>query len=126
MPLVFQLFERILVDNLIFAASFVIEIFESPSKRILLTIFYELKYMLVLEIVISICKYLKPNFLHFFSFNYLESLQVLFNCIIESHHYHHHVVPLARISLILSRHFSLSFFASGRSLGLHPVSSQSC
>ena len=32
----------------------------------------------------------------------------------------------ARISLTLSRHFSLSFIASGRSSGLHPVSSQSC
>ena len=42
-------------------------------------------------------------------------------------HYHlHHVVPLARISLTLSRHFSLSFIASGRSSGLHPVSSHSC
>ena len=41
-------------------------------------------------------------------------------------HHHHHVVPLARIFLILSRHFSLSFIASGRSSGLHPVSSQSC
>ena len=38
------------------------------------------------------------------------------------YHHHHHVVPLARISLTLSRHFSLSF----RSSGLHPVSSQSC
>ena len=35
-------------------------------------------------------------------------------------------MPLARISLTLSRHFSLSFIASGRSSGLHPVSSQSC
>ena len=40
--------------------------------------------------------------------------------------YHHHVVPLARISLTLSRHFSQSFIASGRSSGLHPVSSHSC
>ena len=39
-------------------------------------------------------------------------------------HHHHHVVPLARISLTLSRHFSRSF-ASGRSSGPHPVSSQS-
>ena len=38
----------------------------------------------------------------------------------------YHVVPLARISLTLSRHFSLSFLASGRSSGLHPVSSHSC
>ena len=40
-------------------------------------------------------------------------------------YHHHHVVPLARISLTLSRHFSLSFIASGRSLGLHSVSSHS-
>ena len=38
----------------------------------------------------------------------------------------HHVVPLARISLTLSRHFSTSFIASGRSSGLPPVSSHSC
>ena len=42
------------------------------------------------------------------------------------HHPHHHVVPLARISLTLSRHFSLSFIASGRSSRLHPVSLHSC
>ena len=41
-------------------------------------------------------------------------------------HHHHHVVPPARISLTLSRHFSLSFIVSGRSSGLHPVSSHSC
>ena len=40
--------------------------------------------------------------------------------------HHHHVVPLARISLTFSRHFSLSFIASGRSSGLHPVFSHSC
>ena len=42
------------------------------------------------------------------------------------HHHHHYVVPQAQISLILSRHFSLSFITSGRSSGLHPVSSHSC
>ena len=42
-----------------------------------------------------------------------------------NHHHHHHVVPPARISLTLSRHFSLMFIASGRSSGLHSVSSQS-
>ena len=42
------------------------------------------------------------------------------------HHHHHHVVLLARISLTLSRHFSLSFIASSRSSGLHPISSHSC
>ena len=40
--------------------------------------------------------------------------------------YHHHVVPQSRISLTLSRHFSLSFIASGRSSGLHLVFSHSC
>ena len=43
------------------------------------------------------------------------------------HHHHHHVVPLARISLALSRHFSLSFIASGRSSVIwYEVSSYSC
>ena len=46
--------------------------------------------------------------------------------IFEQHHHHHHVVPLARISLTLSRYFSLSYIASGRYSGLHPVSSHSC
>ena len=41
-------------------------------------------------------------------------------------YHHHHVVPPARISLTLSRHFSLSSIASGGSSGLHPASSQSC
>ena len=35
-------------------------------------------------------------------------------------------MPPAKISLTLSRHFSLSFIASDRSSGLHPVSSHSC
>ena len=43
-----------------------------------------------------------------------------------NHHHHHHVVPPARISLTISRHFSLSFIASGRSSGLHRVSSHCC
>ena len=43
-----------------------------------------------------------------------------------STYHHHHVVLVTRISLTLSRHFSLSFIASGRSSGLHPISSHSC
>ena len=42
------------------------------------------------------------------------------------HHHHHHIVLAARISLTLSRHFSLSFIALGRSSGQQPVSSHSC
>ena len=41
-------------------------------------------------------------------------------------HHHYHVVPLARISLTLSLHFPLSFIASGRSSGIHSLSSHSC
>ena len=44
----------------------------------------------------------------------------------KSCNHHHHVVLVARIFLTLSRHFSLSFIASGRSSGQHPVFSHSC
>ena len=37
--------------------------------------------------------------------------------------HYHHVVPLSRISLTLSRHFSLSFIGFS---GLHPAFSHSC
>ena len=40
-----------------------------------------------------------------------------------AYHHHHHIVPPAQISLTLFRLFSISFIASGRSSGLHPVSS---
>ena len=40
--------------------------------------------------------------------------------------HHHHIKLVARISLNLSRHSSLSFIALGRSSGQHPVSSHSC
>ena len=39
---------------------------------------------------------------------------------------HHHIALVARISLTLSRHSSLSFIALGRSSGQHPVSSHTC
>ena len=45
---------------------------------------------------------------------------------IHKYHHHHHVALVARISLTLSRHFSLSFIALGRSSGQHLVSSHSC
>ena len=44
----------------------------------------------------------------------------------DIYHRHHHVVLAARISLTLSHHFYLSFIASGRFSGQHPVSSHSC
>ena len=46
--------------------------------------------------------------------------------IYHHHHHHHHIALVARISLTLSRHSSLSFIALGRSSGQHPVSSYSC
>ena len=55
-----------------------------------------------------------------------NAFKSIFQEISGYHHHHPHVMPLARISLTLSRHFSLSFIASGRSSGLHPVSSHSC
>ena len=42
------------------------------------------------------------------------------------HHHHHNVALVARISLTLSHHSSLSFIALGRSSGQHSVSSHSC
>ena len=41
-------------------------------------------------------------------------------------YHHHHIALVARISLTLSRHSSLSFIALGRSSGQQPVSSHSC
>ena len=67
---------------------------------------------------------------HYFSviqsFMLHVSSQLLDGKIFPKRHHHHHVMPLARIPLTLSCHFSLSFIASGRSLGLHPVFSHSC
>ena len=39
---------------------------------------------------------------------------------------HHHVALPTQISLMLSRHLSLSSIAPGRSSRLHPVTAQSC
>ena len=57
---------------------------------------------------------------------HIKHYRVIHAQILFIHHHHHHVMLLAWISLILSRHFSLSFIASGRSSGLHPVSTHSC
>ena len=56
----------------------------------------------------------------------LDSNSAIYIYMEENHHHHHHIVPLAWISLTLSRHPSLSFITFGRSSGLHPVSSHSC
>ena len=59
----------------------------------------------------------------FLYFIFLEIIR--YYCFMNTNHHHHYVVPPARITLTLSRHFSLSFIASGSSSGLQPVSSQS-
>ena len=64
-----------------------------------------------------------------FVYHYVEAkgiytLICMYNA--KFNHHHHHVVPPARISMTLSRFFFLSFIASDRSSGLHPVSSHSC
>ena len=73
------------------------------------------------------------NTLHFFEcralkwFYWLKTILALnFNYIYIYVYHHHHVALVARISLTLSRHSSLSFIALGRSSGQHPVSSHSC
>ena len=53
-----------------------------------------------------------------------DQLSKMQPALVNHHHYHHHSVPLAWISLTLSRHSSLSSFAPGRSSMLHRVSVQ--
>ena len=73
---------------------------------------------------------LKSDFVadHFLFYFGGKPFMILFNIKRFNHHHHchDHVVPLARISLTLSRHFSLLFTSSGRSSGLHLISSHSC
>ena len=68
------------------------------------------------------------NYSFIFSVSALTVFEFWFLSDHHHHHLHHHhdVVPPARISLSLSRLFSLSFIAFGRSSELHPVSSHSC
>ena len=71
----------------------------------------------------SLSVFLMTKYFIVISMFWLSYSRTFSRCII---HHHHHVMPLARISLTLSHHFSLSFIAAGRSSGLHPVSSHSC
>ena len=75
---------------------------------------------LYLTVGVSVANILDCNFI----VNKFQHQSYYYVIIIIIHH--HRVVPPARLSLTLSRHFSLSFIASGRSSGLHPVSSHSC
>ena len=64
-------------------------------------------------------KFISTKYIRFFC---LSTWEVY----IYIYHHHHHVTLVARISLTLSRHSSLSFIALGRSSGQHHVSSHSC
>ena len=66
-----------------------------------------------------------PNSCYFVGCCFQDLFKTTSNIVVCIYH-HHHVVPPARISLTLSRHFSLSFITSGRSSGQHPVSPHSC
>ena len=66
----------------------------------------------------------------YFSFSFNSDTKIIIGIkqifLYLSYHHHHHIVLVARISLTLSRHSSLSFIALGRSSGQHPVFSHSC
>ena len=53
------------------------------------------------------------TFIYIYIYIYRQNIE-------DNHHHHHHIVLVARISLTLSRHSSLSFIAIGRSSGQHP------
>ena len=61
-----------------------------------------------------------------FKINLMKFWIILFANFLHILYHHHHIALVARISLTLSRHSSLSFIAQGRSSGQHPVSSHSC
>ena len=78
--------------------------------------------------IISIYNSLHRKNIHLYA-RYIHCTQYISLSIyiyIYIYHHHHDDVRLARISLTLSLHVSLSFIAFGRSSGLHPVSSHSC
>ena len=58
--------------------------------------------------------------------NWIIKLIFILEVMVSQTANHHHVALVARISLTLSRHSSLSFNSLGRSSGQHPVSSHSC
>ena len=66
-----------------------------------------------------------PYFSIFKTLSALLCLSVSLSIYIHIYYHHHHVALVARISLTLSRHSSLSFIALGRSSGQHSVSSHS-
>ena len=75
--------------------------------------------------ILTICHIIeRAHAIYIYIYIYIYNIYI-YIYIYHHHHHHHHVVQLARISLTLSRHFSLSLIASYRSSELHPVSSHS-
>ena len=85
------------------------------SRNLSLTYTYTQIYALICTHTIAYM------YTHSFSHSFHTHTQYIYIYI-----YHHHIALVARISLTLSRHCSLSFIALGRSSGKHPVSSHSC
>ena len=85
--------------------------------------FNQQNYRLHIQINIYIHIYIIYIYIHL-----VESCHYIYMCVCVRVcvYHHHHVALVARISLTLSRHSSLSFIALGRSSGQHPVSSHSC
>ena len=70
--------------------------------------------------------YISIDILKIPRWKYYSYIYIYIYIYIYHHHHHHHIALVARISLTLSRHSSLSFTALGRSSGQHPVSSHNC
>ena len=60
------------------------------------------------------------------AYNIWQLIFMIQRFLLSCYHHHHHDVRLARISLTLSLHVSLSFIAYGGSSGLHPISHSCC
>ena len=78
-------------------------------------------YLSIMNIYIYIYIYIYIT--SFLSISIYISISSHLSIYLYHHYHHHHVVPLARIYLTLSHHFSQSFIASGWSSGQHPVPS---
>ena len=96
-------------------------IYQSIYPFIYLSIYLSLRSIYISRLVSIYLSIYVPVYLFQFLSIYLSR-----NLSIYIYIYHHHVLPPKLISLTLSRHFSLSFIASGRSSGLQLVSSHSC
>ena len=105
-------------------SKWVLDKISSISRRVTITEF---------KVIDSGFKYAQTIRIHncffcffFFFLLFNDILTLMGNLIPKSYHHHHHVALLARISLTLSHHLSISSIAPGRSSRIHPVSIQSC